>query len=100
MFELCLVVSGPPLSMPGRTSYILYKNTKTCLDCQISYDDVIEYNRTHYINRTPYIDSFAIRPQSKPTMVITWFNEWNLNKDWLKKLMYDYDEFWENEIYV
>ena len=94
MFELCLVVSGPPLSMPGRTSYILYKNTRTCLDCQISYDDVVESNRT------PYINSFAIRPQSKPTMVITWLNEWNLNKDWLKKLMYDYDEFWENEIYV
>ena len=94
MFELCLVVSGPPLSMPGRTSYILYKNTRTCLDCQISYDDVVESNRT------PYITSFAIRPQSKPTMVITWLNEWNLNRDWLKKLMYDYDEFWENEIYV
>ena len=93
MFELCLVVSGPPLSMPGRTSYILYKNTRTCLDCQISYDDAIESNRTP-------INSFAIRPQSKPTMVTTWINKWNLNKDWLKKLMYDYDEFWENEIYV
>lgn len=94
MFELCLVVSGPPLSMPGRTSFILYKNTMTCLDCQISYDEVIESNRTPYINR------FVIRPQSKPTMITTWLNEWNLNKDWLKKLMYDYDEFWENEIYV
>ena len=100
MFELCLVVSGPPLSMPGRTSYILYKNTRTCLDCQISYDDVVESNRTPYINRTPCINSFAIRPQSKPTMVTTWINKWNLNKDWLKKLMYDYDEFWENEIYI
>ena len=93
MFELCMVLSGPPLSMAGRTSYILYKNTRTCLECQISYDDVIESNRT------PYINSFAIRPQSKPTMVTTWLNEWNLNKDWLKKFMYDYDEFWENEIY-
>ena len=89
-----MVLSGPPLSMAGRASYILYKNTRTCLDCQISYDDVIESNRT------PYINSFAIRPQSKLTMVITWLNDWNLNKDWLKKLMYDYDEFWENEIYV
>ena len=65
MFELCMVISGPPLSMAGRTSYILYKNTRTCLDCQISYDDVIESNRT------PYINSFAIRPQSKTTMVTT-----------------------------
>lgn len=65
MFELCLVVSGLSLSMPGRTSYILCKITRTCLDCQISYDDVVESNRT------PYINSFAIRPQSKPTMVIT-----------------------------
>ena len=89
-----MVLSGPPLSMAGKTSYILYKNTRTCLDCQISYDEVIESNRT------PYINSFAIRPQSKLTMVITWLNDWNLNKDWLKKLMYDYDEFWENEIYV
>lgn len=98
MFELCLVVSGPPLSMPGRTSYILYKNTRTCLDCQISYDEVIESNRT------PYINSFAIRLQSKPTMVTTWLNIWNLarrsEKWWLNKLIYDYDEFWENEIYV
>ena len=98
MFELCMVVSGPPLSMAGRTSYILYKNTRTCLDCQISYDEVIESNRT------PYINSFAIRPQSKPTMVTTWLNIWNLarrsEKWWLNKLIYDYDEFWENEIYV
>lgn len=98
MFELCLVVSGPPLSMPGRTSFILYKNTMTCLDCQISYDDVVESNRTSYIN------SFAIRPQSKPTMVTTWLNIWNFarrsEKWWLNKLIYDYDEFWENEIYV
>ena len=86
MFELCMVISGPPLSMPGRTSYILYKNTRTCLDCQISYDDVVESNRTPYINRTPCINSFAIRPQSKPTMVTTWINKWNLNKDWLKSL--------------
>ena len=98
MFELCMVLSGPPLSMAGRTSYILYKNTRTCLDCQISYDDVIESNRT------PYINSFAIRPQSKTTMVETWFNIWNLTRSkkrwWLSKLMYDYAEFWENEIYV
>ena len=65
MFELCMVLSGPPLSMPGRTSYILYKNARTCLDCQISYDDAIESNRT------PYINSFVIRPQSKTTMVTT-----------------------------
>ena len=93
MFELCMVLSGPPLSMAGRTSYILYKNTRTCLDCQISYDDVIESNRT------PYINSFAIRPQSKTTMVTTWLNIWNLirsEKWWLNKLIYDYDEFWEN----
>ena len=92
-----MVLSGPPLSMPGRTSYILYKNTRTCLDCQISYDDVIESNRT------PYINSFVIRPQSKTTMVTTWLNIWNLTRSekwWLKKLMYNYDEFWENEIYV
>lgn len=98
MFELCMVISGPPLSMAGRDSYILYKNTRTCLDCQISYDDVIESNRT------PYINSFAIRPQSKTTMVTTWLNIWNLmrrsEKWWLNKLIYDYDEFWENEIYV
>ena len=98
MFELCMVLSGPPLSMAGKTSYILYKNTRTCLDCQISYDEVIESNRT------PYINSFAIRPQSKPTMVTTWLNIWNLmrrsEKWWLNKLIYDYDEFWENEIYV
>ena len=97
MFELCMVLSGPPLSMAGRTSYILYKNTRTCLDCQISYDDVIESNRT------PYINSFAIRPQSKTTMVTTWLNIWNLirsEKWWLNKLIYYYDEFWENEIYV
>ena len=97
MFELCMVLSGPPLSMAGKTSYILYKNTRTCLDCQISYDDVIESNRT------PYINSFAIRPQSKTTMVTTWLNIWNLTRSekwWLNKLIYDYDEFWENEIYV
>ena len=92
-----MVLSGPPLSMPGRTSYILYKNARTCLDCQISYDDAIESNRT------PYINSFAIRPQSKTTMVTTWLNIWNLTRSekwWLNKLIYDYDEFWENEIYV
>ena len=92
-----MVVSGPPLSMAGRTSYILYKNTRTCLDCQISYDDVIESNRT------PYVNSFAIRPQSKTTMVTTWLNIWDLTRSekwWLNKLIYDYDEFWENEIYV
>lgn len=97
MFELCMVLSGPPLSMPGRTSYILYKNARTCLDCQISYDDAIESNRT------PYINSFVIRPQSKPIMVTTWLNIWNLTRSekwWLNKLIYDYDEFWENEIYV
>ena len=97
MFELCMVLSGPPLSMAGKTSYILYKNTRTCLDCQISYDEVIESNRT------PYINSFAIRPQSKTTMVTTWLNIWNLTRSekwWLNKLIYDYDEFWENEIYV
>ena len=97
MFELCMVLSGPPLSMAGRTSYILYKNARTCLDCQISYDDAIESNRT------PYINSFAIRPQSKTTMVTTWLNIWNLTRSekwWLNKLIYDYDEFWENEIYV
>ena len=97
MFELCMVLSGPPLSMPGRASYILYKNARTCLDCQISYDDAIESNRT------PYINSFVIRPQSKPTMVTTWLNIWNLTRSekwWLNKLIYDYDEFWENEIYV
>ena len=97
MFELCMVLSGPPLSMAGRTSYILYKNRRTCLECQISYDDVIESNRT------PYINSFAIRPQSKTTMVTTWLNIWNLTRGekwWLNKLIYDYDEFWENEIYV
>lgn len=83
--------------MAGRTSYILYKNTRTCLDCQISYDDVIESNRT------PYVNSFAIRPQSKTTMVTTWLNIWDLTRSekWrLNKLIYDYDEFWENEIYV
>ena len=99
MFELCLVVSGPPLSMPGRTSFILYKNTMTCLNCQISYDELNECSRTPYSN-----NSFAIRPQSKTTMVETWFNIWNLTRSkklwWLSKLMYDYDEFWENEIYV
>ena len=82
MFELCMVLSGPPLSMPGRTSYILYKNARTCLDCQISYDDVIESNRT------PYINSFAIRPQSKTTMVTTWLNIWDLTRSekwWLKQ---------------
>ena len=92
-----MVLSGPPLSMAGRTSYILYKNTRTCLDCQISYDDVIESNRT------PYVNSFAIRPQSKTTMVTTWLNIWDLTRSekwWLNKLIYDYDEFWENEIYV
>ena len=97
MFELCMVLSGPPLSMAGRASYILYKNARTCLDCQISYDDAIESNRT------PYINSFAIRPQSKTTMVTTWLNIWNLTRSekwWLNKLIYDYDEFWENEIYV
>lgn len=97
MFELYMVISGPPLLMAGRTSYILYKNTRTCLDCQISYDDVIESNRT------PYVNSFAIRPQSKTTMVTTWLNIWDLTRSekwWLIKLIYDYDEFWENEIYV
>ena len=98
MFELCMVLSGPPLSMAGRTSYILYKNTRTCLDCQISYDDVIESTRVSYNN-----NGFAIRLQSKTTMIETWFNIWNLTRSekwWLRKLMYDYDDFWENEIYV
>lgn len=95
MFELCLVVSGPPLSMPGRTSFILYKNTMACLDCQISYDEVIESIKSLHNNI-----SFVIKPESKTTMITTWLNEWNLNKPWLKKLMYDYDEFWENEICV
>ena len=97
MFELCMVSSGPPLSIPGSTNFFLYDNTLTCLDCQISYDDVIESNRT------PYINSFAIRPQFKTTMVTTWLNIWNLTRSekwWLNKLIYDYDEFWQNEIYV
>ena len=97
MFELCILLSFPPLSITKKKSNILYKNTRTCLDCQISYDDVIESNRT------PYINSFAIRPQSKTTMVTTWLNIWNLTRSekwWLNKLIYDYDEFWKNEIYV
>lgn len=75
MFELCLVVSGPPLSMPGRTSFILYQNTMTCLNCQISYDELIESSRTPHSN-----NSFAIRPQSKTTVIATWLNIWKLGR--------------------
>ena len=99
MFELCMVVSGPPLSMPGRESFLaLYENDMTCLACQIAYDNLIESTRVSYNN-----NGFAIRLQSKTTMIETWFNIWNLTRSekwWLRKLMYDYDDFWENEIYV
>ena len=95
MFELCMVSSGPPLSIPGSTNFFLYDNTLTCLACQMAYDSVIESIKSLHNNI-----SFVIKPESKTTMITTWFNTWNLNKDWLKKLMYDYDEFWENEIYV
>lgn len=37
----------------------------TCLDCQISYDEVIEFNRTPYINSFV----FVIKPQSNPTNI-------------------------------
>lgn len=36
-------------------------------------------------------------------MVTAWLNIWNLTRSekwWLNKLIYDYDEFWENEIYI
>ena len=95
MFELCMVSSGPPLSIPGSTNFFLYENTLTCLACQMAYDSLIESNKSLHNNI-----SFVIKPESKTTMITTWFNKWNLNKDWLKKLMYNYDEFWENEIYV
>ena len=95
MFELCMVSSGPPLSIPGSTDFFLYDNTLTCLACQMAYDSVIESIKSLHNNI-----SFVIKPESKTTMITTWFNTWNLNKPWLKKLMYGYDEFWENEIYV
>lgn len=95
MFELCMVSSGPPLSIPGSTDFFLYENTLTCLACQMAYDNVIESIKSLHNNI-----SFVIKPESKTTMITTWFNERNLNKPWLKKLMYDYDEFWENEICV
>ena len=95
MFELCMVSSGPPLSIPGSTDFFLYENTLTCLACQMAYDSLIESIKSLHNNI-----SFVIKPESKTTMIATWFNEWNLNKDWLKKLMYNYDEFWENEICV
>ena len=97
MFELCMVSSGPPLSIPGSTNFFLYENTLTCLACQMAYDSLIESNKSLHVHNNI---SFVIKLESKTTMITTWFNEWNLNKDWLKKLMYDYDEFWENEIYV
>ena len=90
-----MVSSGPPLSIPGSTNFFLYDSTLTCLACQMAYDSVIESIKSLHNNI-----SFVIKPESKTTMITTWFNAWNLNKDWLKKLMYDYDEFWENEIYV
>ena len=95
MFELCMVSSGPPLSIPGSTDFFLYDNALTCLACQMAYDSLIESIKSLHNNI-----SFVIKPEYKTTMIATWFNEWNLNKDSLKKLMYDYDEFWENEIYV
>ena len=95
MFELCMVSSGPPLSIPGSTHFFLYDNTLTCLACQMAYDSVIESIKSLHNNIR-----FVIKPESKTTMITTWFNAWNLNKPWLKKLMYGYDEFWENEIYV
>ena len=61
----------------------------------MAYDSLIESIISLHNNI-----SFVIKPESKTTMITTWLNEWNLNKDWLKKLMYNYDEFWENEICV
>ena len=57
MFELCMVVSGPPLSMPGRESFLaLYENSMTCLACQIACDNLNESTRIPYSN-----NGFVIR---------------------------------------
>jgi len=96
MYELKIISTGPPLTPYGTKLVVRYGRGKRTLSCQIEYDATTLSTNEHLI----------IVKSDKKDMMIDRMSEWGASKGyitlkkWIRDILFEFDEFWEDEIFI